>query len=171
VFVGRTRGGIYFVFSIDARISFAFITAVSVLSSIFSSTPTLAAKMIAAMFAEFLDVLSSRVCYLSFIVIARGVPASSVNPTFRRRLDAPPFVPYIWRTKTPIWCPGVLIMTTPQRSLTGPLLLLNRLSEIESDLRSLLPTANKVLRSQLIVALTFVEKANRALQKSVEQPG
>ena len=62
-------------------------------------------------------------------------------------------------------------MPTPQRSLTGPLLLLNRLSEIESDLRSLLPTADKVLRSQLIVAPTFVEKANRALQKSVEQPG
>jgi hypothetical protein len=62
-------------------------------------------------------------------------------------------------------------MATPQRSLTGPLLLLNRLSEIESDLRSLLPTADKVLRSQLIVALTFVEKANRARQKSVEQPG
>jgi hypothetical protein len=60
-------------------------------------------------------------------------------------------------------------MPTPQRSLTGPLLLLNRLSE--SDLRSLLPNADKVLRSQLIVALTFVEKANRALQKSVEQPG
>ena len=84
-------------------------------------------------------------------------------------LDAPPFVPYIWHTKTPTGFPGVVIMATPQRSLTGPLLLLNRLGEIESDLRSLLPTADKALRPQLIEALSFVEKANQALQKSVER--
>jgi len=60
-------------------------------------------------------------------------------------------------------------MATPQRSLIGPLLLLNRLSEIESDLRSLLPTADKALRPQLIEALSLVEKANQALQKSVER--
>ena len=61
-------------------------------------------------------------------------------------------------------------MATPQRSLTGPLLLLNRLSEIESDLRSLLPTADKALRSHLIETLSFVEKANQALEKSLERP-
>ena len=41
--------------------------------------------------------------------------------------------------------------------------------EIESDLRSLLPTADKALRPQLIEALSLVEKANQALQKSVER--
>jgi len=92
-------------------------------------------------------------------------PNPGIDPDwlFRKCLDAAPFVPYIWRTKTPIRFPGVPIMATPQRSLTGPLLLLNRLSEIESDLRSLLPTADKALRSHLIETLSFVEKANQAL--------
>jgi len=96
-------------------------------------------------------------------------PNPGIDPDWllRKCLDAAPLFLIFGAQKLQSVSPGVPIMATPQRSLTGPLLLLNRLSEIESDLRSLLPTADKALRSHLIETLSFVEKANQALEKSL----